>query len=303
MVLTNRLQTIIQEVISPFQNALAKGRSITDNILIAHEVLRYIRRQKKTKANWDSVKIDLQKAYNKISWDFHEDVLVEMGFPAQWVRLILQCVTTTSFRIQINGELSTNFKPQAGLKQGDLISPYLFILCMNVLSGILMKRHDDGTLKGVNPHKSEISFSPNTPSRVKKELNSQCKFKIVDHFSKYLGSFIDEPPRSFRIFDIVMEKIHDRLKGWQTQLLSQAAQTVLIKSILSSLPLYHLSYFKLDSQEAHKCDMILSDFFWGMSHGKKSPHMRAWDHVCKAKSAGGLGIKKKGEFNSALIRR
>lgn len=110
-VLTNRLQHILQEVITPYQNAFAKGRSITDNVLIAHEVLRYIRRQKKGKTYWASSKIDLLKAYDKISWEFLCNLLTEMKFPNHWVNLIMQCVITVSSRVQINGALSDSFTP------------------------------------------------------------------------------------------------------------------------------------------------------------------------------------------------
>lgn len=71
-----------------------------------------------------------------------------------------------------------------------------------------------------------------------------------------------------------MENLHDRLKGWEAHLLSQAVRVVLIKSVLSSLPLYHLSYFKLTKQEAHNCDMVLNNFFWGTNEGRNSPHMK-----------------------------
>lgn len=148
-VLTNRLQKTVKEIISPFQNAFAKGRSITDNVLIAHEVLRYIRRHKKGKTGWASIKIDLQKAYDKISWEFLQDLLSFMNFPPKWIQLIMQCVTTVSFKVQINGGLSPQFLPKAGLRQGDPISPYLFILCMNVLSGLLIKNQDNSKIKGI----------------------------------------------------------------------------------------------------------------------------------------------------------
>lgn len=320
-VLTNRLQKLMQELISPFQKAFAKGRSITDNILIAHEVLRYIRRHKKGKTGWASIKIDLQKAYDKISWEFLQDLLNYMNFPPLWVQLIMQCVTTVSFRVQVNGGLSEQFLPKAGLRQGDPISPNLFILCVNVLSGLLIKCQDS-KIKGIkvargaltinhliyaddillflkddiasisefwdifkrfeassglsiNPAKSEITFSPNCTNRLRKTLDKAYDFQKVDKFSKYLGSHIDEAPRSRRIFEIIMEKLHDRLQGWKSNLLSQAARVVLIKSVLSSLPLYHLSYFRLSQIEAHKCDMVLSNFFWGNSQGKNSPHMKS----------------------------
>lgn len=80
--------------------------------------------------------------------------------------------------------------------------------------GKFQKVFDDfGNTSGlhINPVKSEITFSPNTPNRHKKMMATSCKFKRVEQFNKYLGSFIDEAPRSRRIFDIIMEKIHSKL--------------------------------------------------------------------------------------------
>jgi len=321
-VLTNRLQGIMPDLITPSQSAFAKGRSITDNILLAHEVLRYIRRHKKGKFFCAGIKIDLLKAYDKVSWHFLQTLLTEMGFPTHWTQLIMQCVTTVSFRVQVNGATSPSFRPKAGLRQGDPLSPYLFILCMNVLSGLLVKAQNQGSLKGIkvarnappinhliyaddillftradldtiqhfkktfdgfgrisglciNPMKSEITFSPNTPNRFKKMMSRAAAFKCVEKFPKYLGSFVDEEPRSRKIFDVVFDQLQSKLEGWKTKFLSQAARIVLIKAVLTSMPLYHLSYFKLTEKEANKCDSILNNFFWGNHTGGKSPHMKA----------------------------
>lgn len=232
-VLTNKLQGIMQDLITLYQNAFAKGQSITDNILLAHEVLRYIRRHKKGKFYCAGIKIDLLKAYDKISWDFLHTLLADLGFSMRWIQIIMQCVTTISFKVQVNGTTSASFSPKAGLRQGDSLSRYLFILCMKAhdqgsLKGIKVARHalpinhliyaDDimlftkadlgsiqhfkeifyafGKLSGlcINPVKSEITFNPNTPNRFKKMMTQVAKFKNVDKFQKYLGSFVDEAP-------------------------------------------------------------------------------------------------------------
>lgn len=157
--LANRLQMIMPEVITPYQNAFAKGRLISDNILVAHELLRYIRRCKKGKRYWASLKIALFNAYDKISWKFLLNVLKEMNFPTHWIQLISQCVSTTSFRVQVNGNLTDSFNPQVGLRQGDPISPYLFIICMNVLSGLLIKAQEEGKLKGIKVARNALMIN------------------------------------------------------------------------------------------------------------------------------------------------
>lgn len=128
-------------------------------------------------------------------------------------------------------------------------------------------------------------------------------FKTVEKFQKYLGSFVDEEPRSRKIFEVLYEQLQSKLEGWKTKFLSQSARTVLIKSILSSMPLYHLSYFKLTEKEANKCDSILNNFFWGNHPGSKSPHMKDWQTICRPISQGGLDIKRMSAFNNAMLGR
>lgn len=128
-------------------------------------------------------------------------------------------------------------------------------------------------------------------------------FKKVDSFGKYLRSFIDGAPRNRQIYDKIMEALQNKLAGWKAKLLSQASRVVLIKLVLSSLPVYHLSYFALTDKEVRKCDSIVANFFWGNHQNSKTPHMIAWNKICQPKTQGGLGIRRFKDFNSALLGR
>ncbi|KAI5334405.1 hypothetical protein L3X38_024538 [Prunus dulcis] len=83
-------------------------------------------------------KIDLSKAYDRLNWGFIESVLLEVGLPNIFIQLIMQCVSTVRYQICINGELTDPFSPSSGIRQGDPLSRYHFVLCIEKLSHIIV---------------------------------------------------------------------------------------------------------------------------------------------------------------------
>lgn len=83
------------------------------------------------------LKLDLEKAYDRIRWDFLEDTLKAAGLPGTWVQWIMKCVEGPSMRLLWNGEKTDAFKPLRGLRQGDPLSPYLFVLCIERLCHLI----------------------------------------------------------------------------------------------------------------------------------------------------------------------
>lgn len=96
-----------------------------------------------------AVKLDLQKAYDRVNWSFIQTVLTNFGFDSGFTKWISACLSSVSSEVLVNGGKSDQFKPSKGLRQGDPLSPYLFILGQEVLSRLLDKELNSGNLSGV----------------------------------------------------------------------------------------------------------------------------------------------------------
>jgi hypothetical protein len=108
---------------------------MADNIHLAQELdLQYNRKRVSPRY---MLKIDLRKAYDTISWSFLHSVLGRLGFPPIFIHWVMKCVSSTSFSVQVNGELFGFFKGKRSLRQGDPISHFLFVLCLEYFSRLL----------------------------------------------------------------------------------------------------------------------------------------------------------------------
>ncbi|KAK9928646.1 hypothetical protein M0R45_025770 [Rubus argutus] len=136
--LANRLKEFLPNIISPFQCAFVPGRQIQDNILVAHEAFHYLKLRKTGDIHELALKLDMSKAYDKVEWDFLEDVLLRMGFDMIFVNLIMACVKSVSFAVTLNGKVRL-FQSLKGVESGDPISPYLFLFICEVFSLLIRK--------------------------------------------------------------------------------------------------------------------------------------------------------------------
>lgn len=149
-VLANRLKQVLPHIISSTQSAFVSGRLVTDNALVACETLHTMRGQKKGKTGSLALKLDISKAYDRVEWVFLRAIMVKLSFPENWINWVMTCVTTPTFSILINGKPFRHITPSRGLRQGDPLLPYLFLLCAKGFTSLLVQVKVEGHIHGVS---------------------------------------------------------------------------------------------------------------------------------------------------------
>ncbi|XP_019158270.1 PREDICTED: uncharacterized protein LOC109154983 [Ipomoea nil] len=135
-------------VIGPHQSSFVPERQITDNVIVYQEVMHTMR-EARGKQRYMAIKLDLKKAYDRLSWDFIKDTMVQAGFNDSWVKIIMSCVSTSRLAIIWNGERLEYFRPERGIRQGDAMSPAIFVLCMERLSHLILSEVTKRNWKGI----------------------------------------------------------------------------------------------------------------------------------------------------------
>ena len=147
--IANRLKKLLPKLVSETQSAFMSDRLISDNILIAFETLHHLKNKRKGKLGFMALKLNISKAYDKVEWVFMEKLMAKLGFADRWISLISSCIRFVSYSILVNGEPHDHFAPNRGLRQGNPLSPYLFLLCAEGLHSLIQRAEQVGSIKGV----------------------------------------------------------------------------------------------------------------------------------------------------------
>ncbi|GJW69240.1 RNA-directed DNA polymerase, eukaryota [Tanacetum coccineum] len=145
-ILANRLSSVIPGLISDVQTAFLPNRQILDGPFIINELLSWCKHKKQQAMVF---KVDFAKAYDSIRWDFLEDVLTAFGFGPKWCSWIRGCLHSGMASVLLNGSPSSEFQFYCGLKQGDPLAPYLFLLVMESLHLSVSRAIEAGIFKGI----------------------------------------------------------------------------------------------------------------------------------------------------------
>ena len=106
----------------------------------------------------------MHKAYDRVEWLFLKQIMLKLWFDPRWIELIMACVSSVTYRVRFNGSETEEFVPSRGLRQGDPLSPYLFLLVAEGLSAMLKGAEERGELEGVSvcraaPQVSHLLFA------------------------------------------------------------------------------------------------------------------------------------------------
>ncbi|CAJ2675557.1 unnamed protein product [Trifolium pratense] len=215
-VLVERLKVCIPMLISPFQTGFVPGRNIHENIVVAKEMIHSMQRMQSAKGAF-AIKVDLSKAYDKLSWEFIWRILCEVKLPEQMTNVIMHAVTSVDTNVKWNGARGDFFKPQRGIRQGDPISPYLFVLCMDKLSHFIMHAVNEGDWRGIKagrtgPMVSHLMFADDLllfGEATEKQM--KCVIDILQRFCMISGQEVSHEKTSVLFSKNVRRGMRDKL--------------------------------------------------------------------------------------------
>ena len=137
-IIVGRFRPFLDKLISLIQTAFVPRRRGLDKVVITQELIHSLD-NKKGKKGFMAIKVDLAKTYDCLEWNFIHKVLKAFHLPSALIKLILSCISSSNISILFNGGKLDTFKPSRGICQGDPLSPYIFLLCMEYLGFLIDK--------------------------------------------------------------------------------------------------------------------------------------------------------------------
>ncbi|PWA65487.1 hypothetical protein CTI12_AA335310 [Artemisia annua] len=346
-VLANRIRKVLPEVVEENQCAFVEGRFILDGVMTVSELISDL---KLNRTMGLILKLDFAKAFDSVSWVFLSKVMSSMGFNSSFCNWVHSCVSSARISVLVNGSSYGIFNLERGLRQGDPLSPFLFLLVAKVLNKMIKYSLSNGNLKGIKINNggdplTHIQFADDTILFGDNSLEEMATWKsILEQFGdasglklnwdkcqlfginvsldelslragiinckadvlpmSYLGFPIGSKGAKSKLWDVVIQKIKQRLAGWKRKTLSIGGRLVLIKSVIASLPLYFMSLFKAPKLVLNQMEKLMRQFLWGGGMcGRKKICRVTWSKVSNPIVAGGLGVTPLKFKNIALLSK
>ncbi|XP_026378329.1 uncharacterized protein LOC113272746 [Papaver somniferum] len=297
-----RLGTVLNKLISEEQVAFMKGKNIHENIALASELINEINTERKH--GNVGLKLDIAQDFDTVSWDFIAEVFRQYGFSDSWCMWVLNILSSARISVMINGCPEGYFSITRGLRQGDPLSPLIFVLIEDVLSRNLSKLFANHSMNVmcVNYAKSKFYFGGARISRAI-DISNYLGMERAMFPDKYLS--IQLKPGIVRHIHVrqVVEKIMDKLAGWKSKLLSFQARLVLIKSVISSYVIHSMAVYKWPCTIIKQVERAVINFLWSGDAEKRKYFTVLYDDLCLSKREGGIGINKLNDVNRAMLMK
>ncbi|VFQ73354.1 unnamed protein product [Cuscuta campestris] len=328
--LANRLKKLLLKIISEEQAAFQKGKGIDDHILMAKEAIHHLDR--KVFGGNLIIKIDMAKAFDRMAWSYLESTLKGFGFSCLSIKLLMANLNSTFISILLNGEPTGFFRMTRGVKQGDPLSPLLFIIGGEGFSRLLnhhlettfIKRYkgvghliyaDDLMiftkgdtrnllrLKGVlldylgasgqqiNYNKSHFYCSKNTSKEHISHIEKILGMTTGSLPFTYLGGTICKGVLRKEHCSSLLEHFDNHISSWYSKILNQMGRLILIKHVLSPIPLHIMAVHTLPKSIHARLNTLMANFYRGQKGGWPKYHWIKWSDLCLPREAGGLGFK------------
>nr|XP_016440329.1 PREDICTED: uncharacterized protein LOC107766112 [Nicotiana tabacum] len=264
------LKLVVDFLVGPSQSAFIEGRKILDNVIMAHELIKGY--TQKTVSPRCMIKVDIRKVYDSVEWSFLKAVLLEFGVPYKLVALIMECISIVSYSLLLNGGLTNKFQAKKGLRQGDPMSPYLFVLAMEYLNRSLktLTKNPDFNF---HPKFTRLQVSG---LQANLEKSSLCIAGI---------------PREFK--EKMLETLHLAEGSFPFKYLGVPLSTRKI-TISQCMPLVERIVDRIRSCTS-------KNYLWTGSHDTTHRAPIAWETLCKPKTVGGLNMVNYERWNKAAL--
>lgn len=324
-IITSRLQSVMGNLVDIAQGTFIQDRVIVDNVLVCQGLIRDY--HKPTGSPRCLIKLDLKKAYDMLDWLFIEAVLKGLQFAQQFIEWIMICIRTPKFSLLMNGSPDGFFANKRGIRKGDPMSPYNFVLSIEYLSRslrkledcaefsyhlafaddlmfffkadikspLLMKKYleDFSVVSGlkVNYQKSHVFFGAFLDG-LKQTLLEQLGFVEGKLPMKYLGVPLIPSKLSISACAPIVEKVQNKLSKWSSKTLTYSRRLQLISSVIFHYQVYWSQIFLFPKVVMKQVEALCRTFLWSGQVERRAMALVAWSDVCNPRQEGGLAIKQ-----------
>ncbi|XP_076953244.1 uncharacterized protein LOC143627270 [Bidens hawaiensis] len=309
-VLVGRLKSVIGGLILVEQSAFLANRSILDGPLVLNEVVAWLN---KSGMKGMLFKVDIDKAYDSVNWGYLDSIMIQMGFLTRWRRWVNAIIVSARASVLVNGSRTREFQCTRGIRQGDPLSPLLFLIAMVGLSGILKEAVSKGFFHGIRvghngPTLSHFLYADdavflgewNTTNavnlkRILRVFHAVSGLKVNLNKCRVFGTKVDDG----EVLGIA-RILHCRMEGKKPFVWGSANGYKIGVKFASDLLLFVIS---APEGVLRKLERIRRVFFWGGTEDKAKINWVAWDKVTPPVGKGGLGLGSLSVANLALLAK